>query len=470
VLVVLVTAMANFGVIVAATLGLSVAAQKNYVMKWKSFKEEYGKVYNGDEEDKRFAIFKSNVDFIDETNAQNLSYTLDVNQFADLTSEEFAAGYMGFKTPEEKWGDLPYLGKHEYSGKNLSSAVDWTTKGAVTPVKNQGQCGSCWSFSTTGSLEGAWKIATGNLVSMSEQQFVDCDHVDQGCGGGLMDNAFKFAKENAICQEASYKYKGKRGTCMASSCTVGIPKGGVTGFKDVQKTEQALMEAVAQQPVSIAIEADKPTFQLYKGGVLKAPCGAKLDHGVLAVGYGTDNGMDYWKVKNSWGATWGEQGYIRLLRGKGATGECGILSQPSYPVVSGKPGPTPPSPSPPTPPAPSPPVPPAPGSTHYEKPPCKSDEIDAEVQGADGEVCAPKCDGTSCPTDVPAGTKAQPQCILQTQSGDKYCALACTLPFSCPSGAHCARIAGISGICVYPKGDTQPEKTLQVIDNSEITV
>merc|ERR1711948_208827 len=168
--------------------------------------------------------------------------------------------------------------------------VDWTTKGAVTPVKNQGQCGSGWSFSTTGALEGAYEIASGNLVSLSEQQFVDCDKVDSGCSGGLM---------------------------------------GVS-----PDSESAMMSAVSQQPVSIAIEADKSVFQLYKSGVLQSSCGSSLDHGVLLVGYGTEDGTDYWKVKNSWGSSWGDAGYVKLLRGKGGSGECGLLKQASYPVVS----------------------------------------------------------------------------------------------------------------------------------------
>merc|ERR1719169_300779 len=220
---------------------------------------------------------------------------------------------------EAQWGGLAYLGRHEYSGAEIADSVDWTTKGAVTPVKNQGQCGSCWSFSATGSLEGAWEIATGKLVSISEQQLVDCSKAEgnQGCQGGLMDDAFKYMEENAMCTEESYSYTAKNVQCHASGCTVGVPKGSVTGFKDVaHDDENALMEAVAQQPVSIAIEADKSVFQLYKSGVLSSTCGTRLDHGVAIDGYGTENGKDYWLVRNSWGPQWGDQGYVKLLRGK----------------------------------------------------------------------------------------------------------------------------------------------------------
>merc|ERR1719335_336132 len=222
----------------------------------------------------RFAIFKANVDHIEAVNKKGLSYKLGINQFAHLTAAEFALQHTGFQKPANPWGSLPSLGTHKFSGKAPPASVDWSKKGAVTPVKNQGQCGSCWSFSTTGALEGAWEIATGKLVSISEQQFVDCDHVDNGCGGGLMDNAFAFAEKNALCTEESYSYHARGGTCQASSCTVGIPKGGVTGFKDVDKNdEKALMSAVAQNPVSIAIEADMSVFQLYKSGVLSSICG-----------------------------------------------------------------------------------------------------------------------------------------------------------------------------------------------------
>jgi len=444
----------------AAGCGALAAAQRPVLGAtgaFEQFKRDFGKIYEEVEKEARFAAFVANYEFIRAENAKGHSYTLGLNQFADLTREEFAQTRLGLRPSTKKaWGRLPHLGTHVRGSVALPESVDWRAKGAVQKVKNQAQCGACWAFSTVGALEGAWEIATGQLLSLSEQQLVDCSkNGNMGCGGGLMDAGFEYEEGTAVCTEDSYPYAAKDGVCRASQCTAGIPKGGVVGFKDVASDdEEALMEALAQQPVSVAIEADQMAFQLYAGGVMNSTCGTKLDHGVVAVGYGVQDGMKYWLVRNSWGPSWGEGGYIKLARGiKAKEGECGIQMSASYPVVDGTVPPAPPSP-----PAPSP---PAPAGGHYEHPPCQADEVAARVQGADGALCAPPCTGSSgCPADVPAGTKATPQCVLQdSSSGSKYCALTCASDAECPAGAKCDSL-GFTGLCVYP--DAADKATLSL--------
>lgn len=284
----------------------------------------------------RREIYEANLERIASHNAQpNVTWTMAVNKFADMTPQEFRNRFTGrmFRSPYTGFFSNISLSTPT---KALPSSVDWEEKGAVTPVKNQQQCGSCWAFSTTGSVEGAWFIAKGQLVSLSEQQLVDCSQKEgnQGCNGGLMDYAFQYIIDNnGLCTEASYPYSGSDGTCRAKYCT---PAATIRSYKDVpSNSETALLNAIAQQPVSVAVEADQSSFQFYSSGVMTASCGTNLDHGVLAVGYGTLNGQDYYKVKNSWGADWGMQGYILLGRGPkfGGSGQCGIQMQPSYPVV-----------------------------------------------------------------------------------------------------------------------------------------
>ncbi|CAK9099301.1 Senescence-specific cysteine protease SAG39 (Cysteine proteinase SAG39) (Protein SENESCENCE-ASSOCIATED GENE 39), partial [Durusdinium trenchii] len=327
----------------AVLVALGVCKAESDVSKaFEDFIAKFEKSYATKEErQKRFEIFTENMGHIEKHNAAGHNYQLGVTAFADLKPDEFAFDHVGCMIKSEKpWSGLPYLGREEYNSNTtaLPKSLDWTKKGAVTDPKNQGKCGSCWSFSTSGALEGAWKIATGKLISLSEQQLVDCaKNGNMGCQGGSMDLAFSYLEKHNVCTEDSYPYLAKQGTCHQTKCTVGVPKGSIVGFKDVSsKDMNALMQAVSKQPVSVAIEADQMAFQLYKGGILSKKCGNKLDHGVLLVGYGTENGVDYWKVKNSWGASWGENGYIRLERGVPGDGECGIKDQPSYPLVKAK--------------------------------------------------------------------------------------------------------------------------------------
>mmetsp|Transcript_111023 Transcript_111023/g.220855 ORF Transcript_111023/g.220855 Transcript_111023/m.220855 type:complete len:379 (+) Transcript_111023:62-1198(+) len=312
---------------------------------FKAFITTYGRHYaSKSEEEERFAIFKESFEFVSAENSKEQPYRLVINEFADQTREEFGAMRLGLVQPPLQWTGLPLLGTDRFSGKTLPEAVDWTKKGAVTSPKAQKQCGSCWAFSTTGALEGAWKLASGKLVSLSEQQLVDCSkNGNNGCHGGSMPLAFSFLKKVAVCTEDSYPYTATDGKCHQDSCKVAIPRGSVIGFRTVPAADgRALQEAVGKQPVSVSIEADQKVFQLYSGGVLTTQCGVTLNHGVLLVGYGTEHGLGYWKVKNSWGAAWGEKGYIRLERGnstkKYSPGECGINLAASYPVVKAIPG------------------------------------------------------------------------------------------------------------------------------------
>ena len=283
--------------------------------------------------------FANNDDIIESHNAKkDETYTLGHNQFSHMSFDEFKAYVrLGLdERAEETVADNVLEASQNLSA--LPASIDWSTKGAVTGVKDQGNCGSCWSFSATGALEGAYQIKYGSLVSFSEQNLVSCDTIDSACNGGLMDNAFSWTKTNGgLCTEAGYPYTsgttGQKGSCT-TTCTknTGVaPK----SFTDIAKnSDSALMTALAQQPVSIAIQANQPAFQSYKSGVLTGTCGSNLDHGVLAVGYGTwTDGTDYYKVKNSWGTSWGMSGYILIQRGNPQRcGECGILcGPPSYP-------------------------------------------------------------------------------------------------------------------------------------------
>jgi cathepsin L len=289
--------------------------------EWEEFKQQFGKVYNGDSEDaERKAIFEENQKMWGQHESGAI---LGATTFSDLTLDEFKAlPIRGFQASANL--GLPKLGEHKFEGEELAQDVDWTTKGAVTVVKDQGSCGSCWAFSTTGGLEGAWQISSGNLVSMSEQQFVDCSKQNSGCNGGLMDYAFSYAKGVAVATEQSYAYTARDGSCK-SSYTTAIPQGGVTGYTDVSNSASSLKSALNAGPVSVAIQADQSVFQQYTGGVITSGCGSNLDHGVTATGY-SGNTIN---VKNSWGSSWGVSGYVKI-----DASQCGITTSASYPKVS----------------------------------------------------------------------------------------------------------------------------------------
>ena len=302
-----------------SALGLSV--NSTHMEQYKYHITTYDKEFSYD----NFETFKTNVKYIDTFNQANHSYQLEINQFADTNSQNMNG--ITINDVDEYY---------HLDARAVPYSTDWRRKNAVTHVKNQGHCGSCWAFSTTGSVEGIVAIDTGTLHNISEQQLVDCssDEGNHGCEGGIMDQGFQYIIDNeGICSEEEYPYTGVDGTCNDCKSVVQIKKYGDI----VRKNETTLKRAVAQQPVSVAIQANLTSFQLYSGGVYSDPdCGIQLDHGVLVVGYGHDMnvGLDYWLVKNSWGPEWGENGYIRIQRNiKNETGLCGIAMIPSIPLL-----------------------------------------------------------------------------------------------------------------------------------------
>jgi len=306
--------------------------------RFKYFRSLFLKDYKTIEEEvNRFRIFRENLRIIDSHNLDiGQNFTMGINQFTDLTPEEFKILYVsGLKTQVGSYGCKSFSS----SASGTPSVIDWRTLGAVTSVKDQGQCGSCWTFSATGAIEGAWAISTGKLVDLSEEQLVECatgvSYGSHGCSGGQMEGAFKYVVEHGQCSLSAYPYTsgtGKSGACQKCTSVAHL-----SSCSDVKPNDQlSLKAAVAQQPVAIAIEADTRYFQSYSSGVLtSSSCGTNLDHGVLIVGYGEESGQKYWLVKNSWSESWGQNGYVKIGRSESTNdaGICGIAMQPSFPIV-----------------------------------------------------------------------------------------------------------------------------------------
>jgi len=307
----------TLALIITLVLAANMTMNTSQTSSWESFKSTHGKTYSSEEEHSlRQAIFMVNEAMINAHNADNTqTYKMGINKFTDLTQEEFKSIYLGYKSSGKRTVAVD-------DSTTMVGDVDWVSQGAVQSVKDQGQCGSCWAFSAVASAESAKFLSTGVIGNFSEQQLVSCDYNDSGCNGGLMDTAFEYFIGAGICTESSYPYtsgSGSSGSCQSSSCTKDSFT--ISNYVDVSGTSN-LQSACNSRPVSVAVDANNWSY--YSSGIF-SNCGSSLDHGVLLAGYNSS----YWLIKNSWGSSWGESGYIRLAPGN----TCGLANEPSYPTA-----------------------------------------------------------------------------------------------------------------------------------------
>jgi len=322
-------------VFLGLVLSVSAVPEEVYQDAFVSWMQKYSRSYLPDEFFTRYEIFKQKYDEVEQHNAGNYTWKVGLNQFSDLTLEEFKATYLRYNPLPRTGGKHVTLEELRAMNKGPSAypsgSVDWRQKNAVTGVKDQGQCGACWSFATTGGVEGVVALKHQQLISLSEQELVDCAGPEggSGCGGGSNDIGFKYAMQYGLCTEQAYPYKAKDGTCVRTSCTASA-NSKVTNYVHVPHGDDGLGAGVDLQPISIGIDADY--WGSYTSGVFCGSCGTSRDHAMLVVGYGTDpTGGPYWIVKNSWGTGWGENGYIRLCRVT-KSDECGVSDDATYPT------------------------------------------------------------------------------------------------------------------------------------------
>jgi len=313
--------------IAAAFAAAASAVSNNMDFKFMQYLMEHGKSYTTVEEFMlRKELFAITDELIEAHNRTEASYTLGHNHLSDWTRDEYAT--LRGKLPDDGLNFAPVF--EAEADENADTPIDWRSKGAVTGVKDQKQCGSCWAFSSTGAMEGIHKIKTGKLLSFSEQELVDCSTANHGCNGGWQYKAFQFYEKDYADAESAYAYTARDGTCKYSTTkNTGVKASSYTNVK--ANDVNSLKAALAKQPVSISVDAEARGWQNYRSGILDSNCGTRLDHAVLMVGWGKSGSQEYWIVKNSWGTSWGEKGYIRLAIQSGQ-GVCGCQMEPLYPT------------------------------------------------------------------------------------------------------------------------------------------